>query len=154
MPTVLVSYRCRGWCRGRRLLPLDRCPHTLLVINNANNSNKNKILCQQYYHLTGAGGGAGAAVCFSKGAVLDTYLLLPCYYLPQNLLQLTNSNLSFSLSLFHHITFITKPLHNYIIGLISPIMAFVHISITVLFFCFCVFRFCVPLSFLFFIFPV
>jgi hypothetical protein len=25
MLTVLSSYRYRGWCRGRRLLPLDRC---------------------------------------------------------------------------------------------------------------------------------
>ena len=79
--------------------------------------------------------------CLSKlSNVLDTYLL-PCYYLLQNLLQLTNSNLSFSLSLFHHITFITKPFHNYIMGLKSPtIMAFVATHFPSRF-CFCVFLF-------------
>jgi len=52
------------------------------------------------------------------------------------------------LSLFHHITFITKPLHNYIIGLKSPIMAIVHIfHHGSVFFCFCVFCFCFSLYF-------
>jgi hypothetical protein len=55
---------------------------------------------------------SSSLACASKlSNVLDTNLL-PCYYLLQNLLQLTSSNLSFSFSLFHHITFITKPLHN------------------------------------------
>jgi hypothetical protein len=78
--------------------------------------------------------------------VLDSYLSTLLLSL-QNLLQLTNSKLSFSLSFFHHTTIITKPLHNYnIIALKSPIIAFVHIF-TVHFFCFCVFCFCFSLSF-------
>jgi hypothetical protein len=79
MVIVLSSYRCRRWCS--RLL-LDRCLHTLYVINYTNNNNIN-ILC----HLTGAGGGAGAAGCFLTGAythymlsIIQIIILLTRYY--------------------------------------------------------------------------